>query len=140
MKLDLITLSGLKYSGEVYEVQLPTTSGPIAVFPGHQPLVTIMKAGVINVRKSKNDADANVDVFATNGGVAEITGDMVRVLVDEADHSEEISVEAAREALKRAETAKLNAKDSVEIEKAQAMIDRYAVRIKVAGLRRRNQR
>lgn len=140
MKLDLITLSGSKFSGAAYEVQLPTTTGPIAVFPGHEPLITLMKSGVIKVRKNKGDADAVIDIYATNGGVAEITPDGVKILVDEADHSEDISEEAAREALKHAEDLKANAKDSIELEKAQAMVDRYAVRIQVAGLRRRNRR
>lgn len=140
MKLDLITLTGSKYSGDAYEVQLPTETGPIAVFPGHEPLVTLMKAGVITVRATKDQPDRDVDIFATNGGVAEITADEVKILVDEADHSEDISEEAAKEALKRAEAMKASAKDAVDIEKAQAMIDRYAVRIQVAGLRRRNRR
>lgn len=140
MKLELITLTGSKFSGEVYEVQLPTTTGPIAIYPGHEPLVTTMKAGVISVRGLKNDPDSELDIFATNGGVAEVADNTVKVLVDEADHSEEISESAAAEALKRAEEMKANAKDAVEIEKAKELVDRYAVRLKVAGLRRRNRR
>lgn len=140
MKLDLITLNGSKFSGDVYEVQLPTITGPIGVFPGHQPLVTLMKPGVISVRNAKSDPDSALDVFAAAGGVAEISNQAVVILVDEADHSEDISEAAAQEALKRAETLKANAKDSVEIEKAQAVIDRSSARIQVAGLRRRNRR
>lgn len=137
MKLDLITLSGTKFSGEAYEVQLPTTSGPIAVFPGHQPLVTLMTNGVITVRKKKNDPDSLMEDFATNSGVAEIDGENIKILVDEADHSGEIVEAEMQKALDRAEAMKKNAKDRVELDKAQAMIDRYAVRIQVAGLRRR---
>ncbi len=140
MKLDLITLAGNKFSEEVYEVQLPTQSGPIAVFPGHQPLITLMKTGVISVRRKKGDADSDLEVFAASGGVAEVTPEAVKVLIDEAEHSDEIAEDIAIEALRKAEEMKARARDSLEIEKAQMLIDRYAVRIKVAGLRRHKRR
>lgn len=140
MKLDLVTLTGSKFSGEVYEAQLPTTSGPIAVYPGHQPLVTLMGSGVITIRKQKNDPDSLMDDFATNAGIAEIDGNSIKILVDEADHSDEIAQAEAEKALERAKELKRSAKGQVELDKAQAMIDRYAVRLKVAGLRRRKQR
>lgn len=140
MKLDLVTLTGSKFSGEVYEAQLPTTSGPIAVYPGHQPLVTLMGSGVITIRKQKNDPDSLMDDFATNAGIAEIDGNSIKILVDEADHSDEITQAEAEKALERAKELKRSAKGQVELDKAQAMIDRYAVRLKVAGLRRRKQR
>ncbi len=140
MKLQLLTLLGTKLSEDVYEVQVPTATGPIAIFPHHQPLVTLLTTGVISVRRKKDDANADMEVFATYGGVAEITGDSVKILVDEADHSDEIAEDIAIEALRKAEEMRENAKDSVELDKAQMMIDRYATRIKVAGLRRRNRR
>ncbi|MBL8159670.1 ATP synthase F1 subunit epsilon [Candidatus Saccharibacteria bacterium] len=140
MKLDLITLSGNKFSEEVYEVQLPTANGPIAVFPGHQPLITLMQTGVISVRRKRGDSDSQLEIFAATGGVAEITAERVKLLIDEAEHSDDITEAQATEALKRAEELKARAKDSLELEKAQQLIDRHAVRIKVAGLRRRHMR
>lgn len=140
MKLDLITLGGNKFSEEIYEVQLPTKSGPIAVYPGHQPLVTLMKPGVISVRRKRGDTDAQMEIFAASGGVAEIAPDEVKLLIDEADHSDEITEQVAVDALRRAEDMKARAKDAVEVEKAQALIDRNAVRIKVAGIRRQHRR
>lgn len=140
MKLDLITLGGTKFSAEVYEVQLQTQSGPIAVFPDHQPLISLLTTGVISVRHKRGDADAAMEVFAATGGVAEITGQAVRVLIDEAEHSDDFTEAQASEALRRAEAMKANARDQVELDRAQALIDRQAVRIKVAGLRRRQRR
>lgn len=136
MKLELITLLGQKMNEDVYEVILPTADGQIAVFPGHTPLVTLAVPGVISVRRSRTDADSALEHFATNGGVVEIDNRHVRVLVDEADAAEEILAEEAQAALARAEEMKRVAKDKVELDKAQAMIDRQAVRLKVADLRR----
>ena len=85
MKLELVTLTGIKVDQEVYEVQLPTAAGPIGVFPGHEPLVTIAVPGAIMVRFNKGDADNKLEYFAVSGGVIDIDQKRVRVLVDEAD-------------------------------------------------------
>jgi F-type H+-transporting ATPase subunit epsilon len=140
MKLELITLTGPKLEEEVYEVTLPTSTGVIAVLPGHMPLVTTAVAGVISVRRHQNDNDDQLEHFATNGGVIEVTGAKVRLLMDEADQADEIVEAEARQALERAKAAKENAKDKIELEKAQAVIARQSVRLKVAGLRRHRRR
>lgn len=139
MKLQLITLRGLKMDEDVYEVILPTAEGEIAVYGGHEPLVTLAVPGVITVRRKRGDVDDMRDFFATNGGVAEIDTKQLRILVDEAEASEELQQAEIEAALKRAQEQKASAKDQVEIDKAQAMIDRQAVRLKVAGLRRRKR-
>ena len=136
MKLQLITLEGLKLDEDVYEVILPTAAGEIAVYPGHEPLVTVAVPGVISVRKKRSEATSAREHFAGNGGVVEISPDRVRVLVDDADSSSEIVESEAKAALEAANKLKASAKNQVELERAQAMIDRSAVRLKVAGLRR----
>lgn len=137
MKLELVTLSGPKLQSDVYEVILPTADGRIAVYPQHMPVVTTLTAGMVSVRHKKTDSDLQVEVFATNGGVAEISGHTIRILVDEADRADDIVESEARAALERAQKLKQEAKDEVELERAEAMIDRQAVRLQVAELRRR---
>lgn len=139
MKLELVTLTGLKFSDDVYEVVLPTSTGSIAVFPNHMPLVTLATPGVISVRRSAGAGDDKMDHFATNGGVIEVGNTYVRVLVDEADHADEIVESEAKNALERAQKLRDEAKDKVSLEHAQALVDRHAVRLKVAELRRRHR-
>ena len=136
MKLEFVTLSGPKLQQDVYEVLLPTTDGTIAVFPQHMPLVTTLLPGVITVRHKKGDPDDAREVFASNGGVAEISGKAIRILVDEADRAEDIVEQEAQEALAAAKKLKAEAKDELELERAEALVDRQAVRLKVAELRR----
>jgi F-type H+-transporting ATPase subunit epsilon len=140
MKLELITLSGMKVDSDVYEVLLPTADGEIAVFPGHERLITLAIPGVVSIRHRKSDSDERLDYFATNGGVIEINGQRVRILVDEADAADEILESEAKSALARAEKLRAEAKSQVDINEAQAMINRHTVRLKVAGLRRRHHR
>ena len=134
---DLVSLSGIKFSDDVYEVLLPTTSGEIGVLPKHMPLVSVATHGVVSVRRKALDRDDAMEHFAISGGVIEVTGDSLRVLVDDADHADEISVEEANKALERAKKLKSEAHDQVSLDQAQSLIDRQAVRLQVAGLKRR---
>ena len=139
MQLQLITLQGIKIDKDVYELVIPTAAGEIGVFPGHEPLVTLAVPGAIAIRYKKGDADLALEYFAVSGGVVEITQTMVRVLVDEADNSDDIVEAESQAALKRAIEMRDNAKDQVELAKAHELVDRHSVRLKVAGLRRRRR-
>ncbi len=140
MNLQLITLAGVKVDEPVYEVVLPTTSGEIAVFPGHEPLVTVAKTGVIRVRRDKQHSDDRMELFAISGGVIEIDTTRVRVLVDEADHGDDIIEAESREALERAMKLRDEATNQIELEKAHQLVDRHIVRLKVAELKRHKRR
>lgn len=140
MKLQLVTLTGTKVDQDVYEVILPTAAGEIAVFPGHEPLVGVAVPGAIAVRYAKGDADSKLEYFAVSGGVIEITPEGVKVLVDEADSADDIVESETKAALERAMKLRESAKDQVELEKASQLVDRHAVRLKVADLRRRHRR
>ncbi len=140
MKLELVTLTGVKVDQDVYEVMMPTAAGPIAVFANHEPLVTIAVPGAITVRYTKNDGDNKLEYFAISGGVIEVTGKRVRVLVDEADHGDDIVEAESKAALQKALDMQKNAKTTIELEKATELVDRQQVRLNVAGLRRRQRR
>lgn len=140
MDFQLVTLEGVKVDDEVYEVILPTADGEISVFPGHEALVSVAVPGVVQVRRHKDDADSKLDFFAISGGIIEINQTRVRVLVDEADHGEDIVEAESRAALDRAIKLRDESKDQVELEKAHQLVDRQAVRLKVAELHRRRRR
>ena len=137
MKFELITLSGVKLDQEIYSATIPTIDGEISVFPSHEPLVTMAKNGVIAVTSQK-DGD-KVEYFAISGGVVEITHERIRVLVDEADHGEDIIEAETKAALDRPIKLRDETDDQVEREKAHQLIDRHLVRLKVADLQRRKR-
>lgn len=140
IRFELVTLDGTKFGEEVHEVVLPTSEGYIAVFPDHMPLVSIASPGIISVRRNAGDADSKLEYFATNGGVIEIGDNRVRVLVDEADHENEINEQEAQKAFEHAQAMRSAARDRVSLEHAQSMVDRQAARLNVASLRRRKRR
>ncbi len=140
MNFQLVTLSGTKINETVYEVILPTQDGEISIFPGHEDLVSVAKPGVVMVRREKTDADDALELFAIGGGIIEVTGSSVCVLVDEADHGDDIVEAESQAALDRALQLREEAADQVELEKARQLVDRHAVRLKVADLHRRRRR
>lgn len=139
-RFQLVSLSGTKFDDDVYEVILPTLDGQIGVLQNHMPLVSVATNGAIAVRRSSKDRDDQREFFATNGGVVEISGNKLRVLVDEADHADEINTAEAEAAMARAQKMLAEAKDQISLEHAQSLVDRHAVRLQVAGLKHRHQR
>lgn len=140
MNLQLITLSGIKYSAETYSVQLPTASGTITVLANHEPLMSVLVPGVITVRKDARAPQHELEHYATYGGVVEVLDNTVQVLVDEADQGDEINEAEAEKARAAAAELLKNASNQVELEHAQAVMDRQAVRLQVAQLRQRHRR
>ena len=138
MNLKLVTLGGVKLDETVYSVTIPTIDGEISVLPSHEPLVTVARDGVITVRRTKETQEE--EFFAISGGVVEIDQTGVRILVDEADHGDDIIEAETQAALERAIAARDNADDQIEREKAKQLIDRHLVRLKVADLQRHKPR
>lgn len=139
MYLELVTLRGKKFDQKVYQVTIPTETGPIAIFPSHQAHVTLAAPGVLTIRHNQDDSDEKLEYLAITGGVVKVSSDTVRILVDEADRSDEILEDESKAALARAIEMRENAKDQVELEKAMELVDRQAIRLKVAELRRKRR-
>lgn len=136
----LVSLTGTIFDGDVHEVILPTLEGEIGVLKDHMPLTSVATNGMIAIRKQPKDSDANREFFAASGGLINVEGNNLNVLVDEADHSEGIDEAEAKKAYDLAMKMKSEAKDQVSLEHAQQMVDRSAVRLQVAGLKRRHRR
>lgn len=136
----LVALSGTKYDDDVYEVILPTLDGEIGVLQDHMPLVSVATTGAIAVRKDQKDSDTAREFFAISGGVIEVSDNTLRVLVDEADHADDINEAEAEAAMERAQKLKAEAKDEVSLEHAQQLVDRHTVRLQVATLKKRHQK
>ncbi len=140
LRFQLVTLSGIKFDGDVYQVTLPTLDGQIGVLHDHMPLLSVATTGIISVKKDARDAETQMEHYATYGGVIEVADNTLRVLVDEADNAQEINEAEAQRAYELAVKMKSEAKDQVSLEHAQSLIDRQAIRLQVAQLRHHSSR
>ena len=130
LKLEIVTPNGLILSEEVDEVVCSGSEGEFGVLPGHVPFFTTLKIGMLTYKKG-NEARF---VFV-NWGYAEVGPDRVMVLADSAEKSDDIDVERAKAAMKRAEE-RLKQMADVDHVRATSALDRSFARISVAEKRR----
>lgn len=79
MNLEILTPEKKLFSGEVYGVQMPGTSGSFEVLEKHAPMVSALKAGKVKVLKDKQNHLAH---FEIQGGFVEVLNNRVTVLVE----------------------------------------------------------
>lgn len=133
----VLTLAGQKYSSTAKEIRLRTTEGDMAILPGHEPFMAIIEPGSLTVV----DDSGKDDIFSVYGGVVSVDNDsQVKILVDEADHIDELVEEEIEEAMRLAKELKADAKDRQTLYQAQKLIDRHIVRLNVAKIRRRHHK
>jgi len=113
LQLQLVSPERVLVDEQVDEVQIPGLDGYLGVLPGHAPLLSALKPGVLRYRQG-----SEVKVLAVYGGFAEVQPERVRVLADAAEPKEEINIEQARE-----EIRKINPDSLDEMARAQARID-----------------
>ena len=118
----------------VLEVTIPGLNGELGVLPGHAPLMTELGIGELTYRTATSTRPAPLSVIR---GFAEVLPDRVTVLAETAERAEEIDVERAERARKRAEERMASASGDPNVDWARAAIalQRSLIRIQVARKR-----
>jgi F-type H+-transporting ATPase subunit epsilon len=98
LSLEIVTPERLLVREDVTAVQAPAANGYLGILPGHAPLLAELGTGFLNY-----DAGGKRRYLAIHGGYLEILADRVRLLATGAERAEEIDVERAKAALKRAQ-------------------------------------
>ncbi len=126
LKLEIVTPYGLILSEDVDEVSCTGSEGDFGVLPGHVPFFTTLKVGMLAYKKG----NTTKYVFV-NWGYAEVGSERVMVLADSAEKSEDIDVERAKAAMKRAEE-RLKKIEEFDFGRATASLERAVARVQVA--------
>ncbi|MBN2470005.1 MAG: ATP synthase F1 subunit epsilon [Anaerolineae bacterium] len=79
-------------------IVLPGSEGVLGVLPRHTPLLTTLAIGELRIKKGTQET-----VLAVYGGIVEVRPDKVVVLADMAESADEIDLESAEAARRRAE-------------------------------------
>ena len=98
----------------------------MGILPHHAPLLSTLKMGVIKVRSKGEET-----IFTVAGGVVEVQPDSIIILADAAENVQEIDLERAENARKRAEEylAKAVPQDTDTYLALQAALHRSNLRI-----------
>ena len=100
IRCEIVSQDRTVFTGDVDIVVLPGAAGEMGILPKHAPVLTTLKYGIIKIRKGGRE-----ELFTVAGGVAEVQPDIITVLADAAENVEEIDIDRAEAARKRAEEA-----------------------------------
>ena len=107
LHFELVSPVRLLFSGEVASVQLPGTEGEMGIFPGHAPVLSTLRPGVVVVTR---DTGAVEKIFV-RGGFAEVNPNGLSVLAEVAIPLAELDAAALAGQVKNAEEDLADAKD-----------------------------
>jgi F-type H+-transporting ATPase subunit epsilon len=124
--VDIVSAEQQLFSGLAEFVVLPGEAGELGILPGHAPLLTRIRPGVVRV-KVPNQAEEEF-VFVA-GGLLEVHPNRVTVLADTAIRAHDLDEAKAQEALKQAEEARRNAKDKQGIAAVEAEVATLAAQL-----------
>ncbi len=129
LKLEIVTPYGLILSEDVDEVSCTGSEGDFGVLPGHVPFFTTLKAGMLAYKKG--NTTKYVFVY---WGYAEVGSERIMILADSAEKSEDIDMERAKAAMKRAEE-RLKKIEEFDFARSTSSLERAVARVQVAERR-----
>ena len=124
--VDVVSAEESIFSGEAKFVALPGENGELGILPRHTPLITRIKPGAVRIERADNGEEEFVFVA---GGILEVQPGTVTVLADTAIRGHDLDEAKANEAKKLAEEAMRNAKNEIDLARAQSEFATMAAQI-----------
>ncbi len=84
-ELTILTPKGEVFSGQVSSALLSTAAGMIEVLPGHEPLLSLLKEGVVAVQEHGASSETR---FSLDGGFLQVGLERTLILADAAGRAE----------------------------------------------------
>ena len=137
IQLQIVSADRSLVNERVDEVEIPGSEGYFGVLPGHTPLLASLAVGELWYRKGQEKFFLSIAF-----GFAEVLPDRVTILARIAERAEEISVERAEAARKRAEERLATSMSDLDYERARLSLMKAVARLQVsarlpAGITRR---
>lgn len=126
-ELKIISPDSMFFEGEAEFLEFTSVEGGMGVYKNHIPLTTILEPCVMSIHHG-----TEVKKAAILGGFLEILQDRITVLAEDAQWPEDIDVERAKEAKKRAEERLSHNGPNMDVRRAQAALKRAIARINTA--------
>ena len=134
LRLEIVTAEKTVFSDDVTAVVAWGVEGQLGILPHHAPLMTMLRPGDLTIRKGNEE-----QYLAISGGFLEVRPDKVIILADACERAEEIDIERAEAAKRRAEEILKTRPPQVDTAAAEAALRRSLTRLKVVEKRRRKK-
>ncbi|MFY8274588.1 F0F1 ATP synthase subunit epsilon [Pseudoalteromonas sp. SSDWG2] len=115
--LDVVSAEEMLFSGRVETLQVTGSEGELGIYPGHAPLLTALKPGMVRLVKQLGGEE----IIYVAGGTLEVQPHNVTVLADTAVRAEELDEQAA-EAAKREAQEQMDKSQSGELDYQRAAV------------------
>ncbi|MFL6280534.1 MAG: F0F1 ATP synthase subunit epsilon [Vicinamibacterales bacterium] len=112
----------------VDEVEVPGAEGYFGVLPGHRPMLASLSLGELWYRKGEEKF-----YLAIAFGFAEVLPDRVTILARLAERPEDIDVERAEAARRRAEERLVRPQPDIDYERARVALTKSLMRLQVSA-------
>jgi F-type H+-transporting ATPase subunit epsilon len=91
LQVDIVTPRKAVFSGKAGQAVLPGWEGQMGILPGHDALLSLLRAGVLELKGGDGDKK-----FAVGRGFVEIGSDRVTILADTCERPEDVDKAAAQ--------------------------------------------
>lgn len=126
-RLQIVTPDGSVYDGQAEALRLRTSEGYVSIRAGHADYIAALDIGMVSVTKNGTTRDA-----ACGGGFVSVEKGEVRLVATTFEYADDIDVERAESAKRRAEERLAQAREERDIAIAKAKLSRALNRIDVA--------
>jgi len=126
--LQIVTPDRLIVQEQVDEVEVPGSEGYFGVLPGHTPMLASLAVGELWYRKGPEKFYLSIAF-----GFVEVLPDRVTILARLAERAEDIDVERADAARRRAEERLVHSKSDIDYERARAALSKSLMRLQVSA-------
>ena len=123
--LEIYTPYGKYFDRYVEEVIVPTEEYVLGILPGHAPLIAKIRLGKLEIIR-----EGEKTIYAHAEGLINVKKDCVTILVDSIESKDEIDIDRAKEAKKRAEE-RLQQPLNIDVERATRALIRANNRIAI---------
>lgn len=115
--VDVVSAEESIFSGLAEFVVLPGEAGELGILPGHMPLMTRVKPGVVRLKLPQQERE---ELIFVAGGILEVQPGLVTVLADTAIRGKDLDEAKALDAKRRAEEAMADKNAEIDYARAQA--------------------
>ncbi len=119
LKLELVSPEKELVSRQVKAVQVPGLEGAFEVLPGHAPVLSILRPGVLGI----TEVSGTETKFFVRGGYVEVAGDEMSVLAEYAIPVEQLNPAQIEQEIRWAQEDLEDARNDEERRKLQERLD-----------------
>ena len=125
----LVVLAAEKpfYEGECQSLVIPTLNGQYGIQAHHHNMISAIVPGILKI----TDVEGNEIIASVSGGIVKVEYNHVLLLVDTAEHPDEIDVNRAKRSAEEAKEALMQKKSIQDYHAAQVKMARAISRLKV---------